>query len=64
MSTRSSLILDAYYYYVISDSNLTNVHLQNFYSYYNCGVMYVLNGIRDLPDTAGKYANQVLRETI
>ena len=41
-----------------------NVHLQNFYSYYNCGVMSVLNGIRDLPDTAGKYANQVPREKI
>ena len=51
-------------HYVISNSNLTNMHLQNFYSYYNCGVVFVLNGIRDLPDTASKYANQVLRETI
>jgi len=33
---------------------------KNFYSYYNCGVVFVLNGIRDLPDTAGKYANQAV----
>jgi len=33
---------------------------KNFYSYYNCGVMTVLNGIRDLPDTASKYANQAV----
>jgi len=33
---------------------------KNFYSYYNCGVMSVLNGIRDLPDTTSKYANQAV----
>ena len=38
---------------------IINAHLQNFYSYYNTGVMTVLNGIRDLPDTAAKYGNQV-----
>ena len=48
-------------HHVMSNSKLINVPLQNFYSYYNSGVMSVLNGIRDLPDTAGKYANQVLR---
>ena len=43
------------------NTKLIIVCLQNFYSYYNCGVMSVLNGMRDLPDTASKYANQVLK---
>jgi len=33
---------------------------KNFYTYYNSGVMAVLNGIRDLPETTEKYANQAM----
>ena len=63
----NKVILDAHHphtplHCVVYNSKLINMPLQNFYSYYNCGVMTVLNGIRDLPDTASKYANQVLRE--
>ena len=65
----NKVILDAHHprsplHCVVYNSKLINMPLQNFYSYYNCGVMTVLNGIRDLPDTASKYANQVLRENV
>ena len=31
----------------------------NFYSYYNQGVIRALEGVRALPDTTGRYADQV-----